>query len=69
MPVKIGGKKFKKFKGAAKSIAKKKGISIERAQAYTAAVERAQGKDPRTGKKIKKVPTSKQRKSKRKKKS
>lgn len=57
----MGAKKFKKFSTAANSIAKKKGMSKKRAAAYVAAVERAQGKDPRTGKKIKRVPTSKQR--------
>jgi uncharacterized OsmC-like protein len=68
MPVKMGAKKYKKFGSAAKAIAKKKGIPLERAKAYVAATERAQGKDPRTGKKIKRVPTSKQKKTKRKKK-
>lgn len=48
----MGKKKYKSFGGAAAAIAKKKGISKERAQAYVAAVERRQGTDPRTGKHI-----------------
>jgi hypothetical protein len=50
MPVQMGKKKYKSFGGAAAAIAKKKGISKERAAAYVAATERKQGKDPRTGK-------------------
>lgn len=64
MPIKLGKKKFKSFAGAKKAVAKK---GIRNPAAYVAAIERAQGVDPRTGKKIKRVPTSKQRKSKRKK--
>lgn len=64
MPIKLGKKKFKTFSGAKKAVAKK---GIRNPAAYVAAIERAQGVDPRTGKKIKRVPTSKQRKSKRKK--
>jgi hypothetical protein len=62
MPIKMGKKKYKSFGGAAGAIAKKKGISKERAAAYVAAVERAQGVEPATGKKIKKKKTSKQKK-------
>lgn len=53
MPVKLGNRKkpYKTFGGAAAAIAKKKGISKERAAAYVAAVERKQGIEPRTGKK------------------
>jgi hypothetical protein len=50
----LGKKKYKSFKGAAAAVAKKKGISKERAAAYVASVERKQGIEPRTGKKIKK---------------
>lgn len=64
MPIKLGKKKFKSFAGAKKAVAKK---GIRNPAAYVAAIERAQGVDPRTGKKIKRVPTSKQRKSTRKK--
>lgn len=49
MPVKVGGKKYKRFGTAAAAIAKKKGISKERAAAYVAATERKQGINPRTG--------------------
>jgi hypothetical protein len=53
MPVKMGKKKFKTFKGAVKSTMKKKGLSKKRASAYVAAVEmRRTGKSPRTGKRI-----------------
>ena len=51
MPVRMGKKRYKSFGGAAAAIAKKKGISKERAAAYVAAVERKQGRNPRTGKK------------------
>lgn len=51
MPAKLGKKKYKSFGTAAGAIAKKKGISKERAAAYVAAVERKQGINPRTGKK------------------
>jgi hypothetical protein len=60
MPVKIGKKRYKSFAGAKKAAARK---GIRNPAAYVAAIERAQGRDPRTGKKIKRVPTSKQRKS------
>jgi hypothetical protein len=54
MPVKLGKKKFKTFKGAASSIAKKKGISKKRAAAYVAKVEMLRtGRHPRTGKPVK----------------
>jgi len=53
MPVKMGKKKYKSFGGAAAAVAKKKGISLERAKAYVAATERYQGRNPRTGKKEK----------------
>jgi hypothetical protein len=49
MPVQMGKKKYKSFGKAAAAVAKKKGISKERASAYVAAVERAQGRNPRTG--------------------
>ncbi len=54
MPAKLGKKKYKSFNTAAAAVAKKKGISKERASAYVAAVERKQGIEPRTGKKKKK---------------
>ena len=66
MPVKLGKKKYKTFDKATEAVAKKKGISKERAAAYVASVERAKGKDPKSGKKIKKVPTSKQKSGKKK---
>ena len=65
MPLKLGKKKFANFAAAKKAVA---GKGIKNPAAYVAAIERAQGKDPRTGKKIKRVPTSKQRKAKGKKK-
>lgn len=52
-PVRLGKKRYKSFASATKAIAKKKGISKERAAAYTATVERLQGRNPRTGKKVK----------------
>lgn len=54
MPAKLGKKKYSSFGKAAAAVAKKKGISKERAAAYVAAVERKQGINPRTGKKSKK---------------
>lgn len=63
--IKIGKKTFKSFAGAKKAAAKK---GIKNPAGYVAAIERAQGIDPKTGKKIKRVPTSKQRKGKGKKK-
>jgi hypothetical protein len=54
MPVRMGKKKYKTFKSAQKAVAKKKGISMKRAGAYVASVERKQGINPRTGKKSKK---------------
>jgi hypothetical protein len=65
MPLKLGKKKYKSFAGAKKAVA---GKGIKNPAAYVAAIERAQGIDPRTGKKIKRVPTSKQKKAKGKKK-
>lgn len=62
MPVKLGKKSYKNFASAKGAVKKNKGISDERASAYVASVERAQGKDPRTGKKTKKRKTSVQRK-------
>lgn len=44
MPLKINKKKYKSFKGAANAIAKKKGLSKERAAAYTAVIDRKQHK-------------------------
>ncbi|MGC1132377.1 MAG: hypothetical protein WA941_06115 [Nitrososphaeraceae archaeon] len=58
MPVKLGKKSYKNFASAKEAVKKNKGISDERASAYVASVERAQGKDPRTGKKTKKRKTS-----------
>jgi hypothetical protein len=62
MPVKLGKKSYKNFASAKEAVKKNKGISDERASAYVASVERAQGKDPRTGKKTKTRKTSVQRK-------
>ena len=59
MPLKLGKKKFANFAKAKKAVA---GKGIKNPAAYVAAIERAQGVDPRTGKKIKPVPTSKQKK-------
>lgn len=42
MPIKMGKKKYKSFGGAAAAIAKKKGISKERAAAYVATIDRKQ---------------------------
>ena len=60
MPVKLGKKSYKNFASAKKEVKKSKGLSDKRASAYVASVERAQGKDPRTGKKIAKRKTSTQ---------
>lgn len=54
MPVKVGKKKFKNFKGYAASIKKKKGMSEERANAYAASVLRKTG-DLHKPKKKKKI--------------
>jgi hypothetical protein len=54
MPVRLGKKKYKSFKGAQRAIAKKKGISMKRAAAYVASVERAMGRNPRTGRRLRK---------------
>ncbi len=62
MPVKLGKKSYKNFASAREAVRKSKGLSEKRASAYVAAVERAQGKDPRTGKKTRKRKTSAQRK-------
>lgn len=62
MPVKLGKKSYKNFASAKEAVKENKGISDERASAYVASVERAQGKDPRTGGKTKKRKTSVQRK-------
>lgn len=61
MPVKLGKKSYKNFASAKEAVKKSKGLSEKRASAYVASVERAQGKDPRTGKKIAKRKTSTQR--------
>ena len=62
MPVKLGKKSYKNFASAKEAVKKNKGLSEKRASAYVASVERAQGKDPRTGKvKIAKRKTSTQR--------
>jgi hypothetical protein len=50
MPVKIGKKKYKSFAGAKKAAAKK---GIKNPAAYVATVERLQGINPRTGRKVK----------------
>lgn len=44
MPIKMGKKKYKSFDTAAAAVAKKKGISKERAKAYVAVVDRKQHK-------------------------
>lgn len=44
MPISMGKKKYKSFKGAANAIAKKKGLSKERASAYVASIDRKQHK-------------------------
>lgn len=51
MPVKLGKKSYKNFASAKNAIKKSKALSDKRASAYVASVERALGKDPRTGKK------------------
>lgn len=51
MPIKMGSKKYKKFDNAAKAIAKKKGISMDRARAYVASVDRKQHPKARSSKK------------------
>ncbi|HZD36326.1 MAG TPA: hypothetical protein VE130_14080 [Nitrososphaeraceae archaeon] len=58
MPVKLGKKTYKDFASAKEAIKKSKGLPDKRAAAYVASVERAQSKDPRTGKKSKKRKTS-----------
>ena len=42
MPIKMGKKKYKSFKGAVNSVSKKKGLSKERAAAYVATIDRKQ---------------------------
>lgn len=42
MPIKLGKKTHKTFEGAAKAVAKKKGISMDRARAYVATVDKKQ---------------------------
>ncbi len=44
MPIRLGKKKYKSFDRAAAAVAKKKGISKERAKAYVAVVDRKQHK-------------------------
>jgi hypothetical protein len=44
MPIRLGKKKYKTFNKAADAVAKKKGISKERAKAYVAVVDRKQHK-------------------------
>jgi hypothetical protein len=44
MPIKTGKKKYKSFNTAAVAVAKKKGISKERAKAYVAVIDRKQHK-------------------------
>lgn len=50
MPLKLGKKKFANFAKAKKAVA---GKGIKNPAAYVAQVERLQGVDPRTGKKVK----------------
>ena len=57
MSVKLGKKSYKNSEGAKEAVKRDKGLSEKRASAYVASVERAQGKDPRTGMKIKKTKT------------
>ncbi len=57
MPIKFGKKKYKSFSSAVGAIRRKKGLSKSRASAYVAAVETAQGRDPRTHRRIRRVPT------------
>jgi hypothetical protein len=47
----MGSKKYKSFDSAANAVAKKKGISKEKANAYVAAVDRKQHPKPKKGKK------------------
>jgi len=61
IPVRLGKKSYKNFASAKEAVKKTKRLSEERASAYVASVERAQGKDPKTGKKITKRKTSAQR--------
>jgi lipoate-protein ligase A len=65
MPVRMGKKKFKTFAAAKKAVAKK---GIKNPAAYVAQVERLQGRDPRTGKKVKGLAAKTRRKAKKKKK-
>jgi hypothetical protein len=44
LPIKMGKKKYKSFDTAVAAVAKKKGISKERAKAYVAVVDRKQHK-------------------------
>jgi predicted DNA-binding WGR domain protein len=44
MPIRLGKKKYKSFDTAAAAVAKKKGISKERAKAYVTVVDRKQHK-------------------------
>lgn len=62
MPVNLGKKSYKNSEGAKEAVKRDKGLSEKRASAHVASVERAPGKDPRTGKKIKKTKTRAQRK-------
>lgn len=50
MPVRLGKKKYKSFAAAKRAVAKK---GIRNPAAYVAQVERLQGRNPRTGKKVK----------------
>jgi predicted DNA-binding WGR domain protein len=61
MPIKLGKKSYKNFASAKEAIKRTKGLSEKRASGYVASVERAQGKDPRTGKKNTKRKTGAQR--------
>lgn len=58
----VGKKSYKNSEGAKEAVKRDKRLSEKRASAYVASVERAQGKDPRTGKKIKKTKTRAQHK-------
>lgn len=44
MPIRMGKKKYKTFKGAVRAVMKKKGLSKKRASAYVATVDRKEHK-------------------------
>ena len=61
MPVRIGKKRYKNFASAKKAVARK---GIRNPAAYVAQVERLQGRNPRTGKKVKGLAAKTRRKAK-----